>query len=326
MIAAIRFSSMGDIICTSPAVRALKRRYPDQDIVYITTEPYKQIAAAIPGVDRVEALPKRGADFRLAAEKLAANGPWSRVADLQGSPRSGKLSKMLQPADAVVDTPPRLRRTALIATRLRIGSFPPVPERMLKRVESWGVDDDGGSLELHLPDDVRTMVSTRWGSQLNGAVVLVPGARHKTKQWPPEYWIELIQRLVRHRPVVILGADGDFSFMPEAPDGVLDLTGQTAMLESAAVLELADAAITGDTGPMHLAVAMQTPLVALFGPTVREFGFYPFRHKRSVVLERKLMCRPCSSHGSSRCPLGHHRCLRDIRVDEVMAALADIEQ
>lgn len=325
-IAVLRFSSLGDVLCTGPAVRGLKRAFPDSEIVYLTTGPYRELAAALPGVDRVAVVSRRGAAFTRDLRALAGEGGWDAVADLQGSPRSRIARRALAGAREVVDKPPRLRRFALLAGRVRIGRFLPVPKRMLANLAPWGVEDDAGSLAVEIAETARDAVRERWGGWVEDAVVTVPGAKHATKCWPGSYWRDLVEALPDEIPVVALGSAGE---LPDELRGlaggrVLDLTGETSILESAAVLERARVVICGDTGPMHLAVAAGAPLVALFGPTVREFGFFPFRHTHSVVLERPLACRPCSAHGSSRCPLGHHRCLREIRPWEVLAAAAGV--
>ncbi|MCB2211316.1 glycosyltransferase family 9 protein [bacterium] len=325
-IAVIRFSSLGDIVTTGPAVRALKARFPDSNLVYVTTTPYNDLAAALPGVDEVVALRRRGEGFREDAARLVEMGPRSRVADLQGSSRSAKLVKLLDAHQVVTEKPPRLRRTLLLATRIRFGDFLAVPDRMVGRLAEWGVQGDDGSLQLDIPDEVTSEVERRWGDRVRGAVVLVTGAKHETKRWPDTYWRELLDLLPPDKPVVVLGGKGEFpaSFAGLAGERVLDLTGATGILQAAALLKLASLVISGDTGPMHLAVAAGTPLVAMYGPTVREFGFYPYKHDRSVVLERKLVCRPCSAHGSARCPLGHHKCMREITPRMVSDAAADL--
>ncbi len=325
-IAVIRFSSLGDIVTTGPAVRALKARFPDSHLVYVTTTPYKDLAAALPGVDEVAALRRRGDGFREDAARLVEMGPWSRVADLQGSSRSAKLVTLMNAQEVVTDKPPRVRRSLLLLTRIRFGQFPAVPDRMIGRLAPWGVTGDGGSLRLDIPDEVTAEVEQRWGDQVREAIVLVTGAKHETKRWPDTYWRELLDLLPLEKPVVVLGGKGEFpaSFAGLAGERVLDLTGATGILQAAAILKLASLVISGDTGPMHMAVAAGTPLVALYGPTVREFGFYPYKHDRSVVLERRLMCRPCSAHGSARCPLGHHKCMREITPRMVSDAAADL--
>jgi heptosyltransferase-2 len=96
--------------------------------------------------------------------------------------------------------------------------------------------------------------------------------------------------------------------------------GVFSLQETGALLARARVAIAGDTGVMHMATGVGTPVVALFGPTVEQFGFFPYRAP-AVVLQRDLGCRPCNAHGSAHCPLGHHRCLRDITPGEVIAAV-----
>ena len=154
-----------------------------------------------------------------------------------------------------------------------------------------------------------------------GLIALAPGAAHNTKRWPLEYWQELGRSLAATGfPVVTVGGSDDRVAgqavcdaigLPSAnAAGVFGLQGTGALLAQCRVL------ISGDTGVMHMATGVGTPVVALFGPTVRPFGFLPYTRK-AVVLERDLDCRPCTAHGSAQCPLGHHRCLRQILPAEV---------
>jgi heptosyltransferase-2 len=324
-IAVIRFSSLGDVLCTGPAVRGLHRTFPEAEIVFITNPHYRDLAAALPGVTRVAVVERRGGKFAQDKDRVVWEGPWDRVADLQGSQKSRRLAREMKPVQSVTDTPPRIRRGLLQTTRIKLGSFPSVPERMLGRMKKWGVEDDGASLRVDIPVSARGRVDDRYGDKLNGAIALVPGAKHRTKRWPERHWAELVRSLPPEEMIVVVGAEGE---MPKQMDAALkgrakrgmDLTGETTPMELASILNRASVVISGDTGPMHLAVAVQTPVVAMFGPTVREFGFYPFR-ARAEVLEQDIWCRPCSAHGGPRCPLGHHRCLEEITPEEVVMAM-----
>jgi heptosyltransferase-2 len=165
-------------------------------------------------------------------------------------------------------------------------------------------------------------------------VALAPGAAHATKRWPLDSWIRLGRRLVETgADVVVLGGPEDAEVATAvaagaraglATDGerrVASAAGKLSLQESGAVIKRAAALVSGDTGVMHMATGVGTPVVALFGPTVRQFGFFPYRAERAAVVELPLGCRPCSAHGGPRCPLGHHRCLRDISPEMVYDAL-----
>jgi len=300
----------------------VKARFPDARISFITTSPYQDLASALPGVDEVIAIRRRGKCFKQDVQKLRERRPWGRVADLQGSVRSKRLVRALGAVGVLTDRPPRIRRTILLATRIRVGQFRHVSDRQLRVLAPWNVCDDGGSLKLNVPIDTVQAVQTAHGDLINGSIVLVPGAKHATKRWPDEYWRTLTANLPIDKKLVVLGGEGEFpdSLRGEDKGRILDLTGNTNILEAAAVLQMASLVITGDTGPMHLAVAVGTPLVAMFGPTVREYGFYPYRHAQATVLEESLWCRPCSAHGSAKCPLRHHRCMGNLTPERVLAA------
>src|SRR3989475_12172688 len=153
---------------------------------------------------------------------------------------------------------------------------------------------------------------------------LAPGAAHATKRWPVAYWGGLSEQLRGdgYRPVVVGGPE-DRGLAQQLVAGgggaAASAAGEFSLQETGAMLARATVLVSGDTGVMHMATGVGTPVVALFGPTVEQFGFFPYR-ARAAVLQRDLDCRPCSAMGSARCPMGHHRCLVDISPEEVVAA------
>jgi heptosyltransferase-2 len=156
-------------------------------------------------------------------------------------------------------------------------------------------------------------------------VALIPGAAHATKRWPVRHWRRLASDLARRGyNVCVIGSSGDRILAAEiatsAGRRAASAAGDLDLQASGALIRRARAAVSGDTGPMHLATAVGTPVIALFGPTVEQFGFFPYRAE-SAVLELPLPCRPCSSKGTSQCPLGHHRCMEEIVPEDVLSRL-----
>lgn len=152
-------------------------------------------------------------------------------------------------------------------------------------------------------------------------VVLAPGSARATKRWP--YYRELATALASRIAVAVIGEERDRLFRRNenrTTFPLADLCGRLTLRESAAVIEGAAVAVVNDSAPMHLAAALDTPVVALFGPTHPRLGFAPRGGKHRVV-QLDLPCRPCSTHGGERCPLGHHRCLRDLSAVDVLSAV-----
>lgn len=155
-------------------------------------------------------------------------------------------------------------------------------------------------------------------------VALAPGSIWGTKRWPG--YAELAPMLSDVGRVVVIGAAADHAHAAAvaetmAPGRVIDATGQLSLLGSAELIGRARAIVTNDSAPLHLASAMNTPTVAIFGPTVPEFGFGPLAERSTVMGHADLACRPCDRHGPQRCPLGHWRCMREISPQQVADAL-----
>jgi len=147
-------------------------------------------------------------------------------------------------------------------------------------------------------------------------VAIAPGSVWNTKRWPEEYYAQIVKLLSeRGFGIVLVGSSKERPLCEriQSPDS-LNLAGETSFLESAAVLEKCELLICNDSGAMHIANAVKTTVAAFFGPTVRSIGYFPYRED-DIVLEVNLDCRPCSSHGGDKCPLGHHNCMKHLSVE-----------
>lgn len=317
---AIRFSSIGDILLTTPLLRALRGRYPDSRITFLTKARFVPLLADNPRVNEVLAL-EPGEPLTALAGRLGRED-YTDVLDLHGSLRT-RMLRVLVGGRWHGYRNHRLAREILIRTKRN--TYPrdlPVPERYFDAVRHLGVRPDGEPPEFWLGQAAREEAGRWLGAEAN-PVALAPGAAHNTKKWPVEYWEQLAARLTAAgREVIVVGGPEDeaiATIVARAGGGkARSAAGGFGLQGTGALLARSRLLVTGDTGVMHMATGVGIPVLALFGPTVRAFGFFPYS-SRAVVLERNLDCRPCTAWGTERCPLGHHRCLRDIGVDEVEA-------
>ncbi|HTR22106.1 MAG TPA: glycosyltransferase family 9 protein [Gemmatimonadales bacterium] len=325
----VRFSSIGDILLTTPLIRALRRRHPDAELIFVTKRAMVPLVGDNPHLTRVEAL-EPGESIRRLARRLRGLQATDAL-DLHGSLRS-RVLRVLLPGRWHGYRKRKFARGLLIATKINLHRHVvPVPERYFEAAAALDVQPDSGGPEFFVGPGARVRV-TEWlaaharpsaGQSEAPLAVLAPGAAHATKRWPLEQWGELAERLgaAGYRLVVAGGAeDRALAAAPGLADRADNSAGEFSLQETGALLARARICIAGDTGVMHMATAVGTPVVALFGPTVEAFGFFPY-HARATVLQRDLDCRPCSSMGSERCPLGHHRCLAAISAAEVVTAV-----
>jgi heptosyltransferase-2 len=158
-------------------------------------------------------------------------------------------------------------------------------------------------------------------------IVLAPGSVWATKRWP--YYAELARRVAHRFPVVVIGSKDDQEHVDTIaaavpPDRLINAVGRLSLLGSAELIGRARALVSNDSSPTHMASAMATPTIAIFGPTVPDFGFGPLAPGSAVAGHPTLDCRPCDRHGPRRCPLGHWRCMRELGVEEVERLLSSI--
>jgi len=317
----VQTAFLGDVILTTGLLDALAERHGPVDV--LVTPAALALVETHPAVRDALVFDKRGRDrgwggLRRMAARLERRG-YARCYLAQRSLRSALLARMAKIPERVgfADAAGRWlytrrvirRQTGHEAERL-LGLAELEPDRVA-RIQLGITADDRAAAYAWLADQ----------GVGDGFVAMAPGSIWATKRWGG--YPALARRL--KDPIVVLGGPGDLeaaqAVVDAAPDRVVSAAGGVSLRISAALLERAGVLVTNDSAPLHLATAVGTPVVAIFGPTVVGFGFGP-RGPRAALVERTgLECRPCSSHGPERCPLGHHRCMQEIPASAVLEAL-----
>jgi lipopolysaccharide heptosyltransferase II len=324
----IRFSSIGDIVLSTPLLRVLRARFPQAQIDYVTRTEYAELVKSNSNLNHTYAFDAAGGfDSLRDLKKKIREEKYDLIVDIHDSLRS-KYLRSLPGAKRVVVDKRVLERSMLVNLKKNIyRGIVSVVDRYIEPLRQFGIENDGKGLELHIPDEILFRVSGKIATlklnRFENVVGLCPGARHFTKRWPAERFtrvgIECAQNL--DAKVILFGGEADSHLCDQicreinekaGPERATSMCGKLTLLESAAAMEYCDIVITNDTGLMHLAAAMHKKIIAVFGSTVREFGFFPY-DKNAVVLERReLECRPCSHIGRSECPEKHFRCMTEI--------------
>lgn len=319
----IRFSSIGDIVLTTPVVRCLKQQLPGAEVHYLTKKQFRPVLAANPYIDRLWLYDH---DFKTLIPQLKSQG-FDFIADLHKNYRSAYVVRQLKSPHASF---PKLNLQKWLLVRTKIDLLPKVHivDRYFTAVASLGVKNDEQGLDHFIPQEDIISMDALPESHRQGFVAVVIGGKHNTKIFPPEKAAEVCRGL--QYPVLLLGGKEDFqrgeAITAACGDPVLNTCGHYSINQSASLLKLADAVLTNDTGLMHIAAAFGKPIVSVWGNTIPGFGMYPYMpragEEMSYLAEVKgLSCRPCSKIGFDSCPKRHFRCMQDIRVEEIIGAL-----
>jgi heptosyltransferase-2 len=334
----IRFGSIGDVVLATPLLRVLRTRFPDSQIDFLTKKECAELVRSNHNLNYTyEYDSSEGFDGLRALKKRVRDENYDLIVDIHGSLRS-RYVRALRSATRVVKVDKRIpERTALVRLKKNVYSgVVSVADRYIETLHEYGVTNDGKGLELHLTDETLFSMNGRMATyglhRFEKVFGLCPGAKHGTKQWPAERFVALGSELVQRYDgaVVLFGGNSEVELNGGVARGirkvtgdgrVIDLTGTCTLMESAAAMEYVDVVVTNDTGLMHIAAAKDKPLVALFGSTVREFGFFPVSHSATVLEVDGLGCRPCSHIGLPECPETHFRCMLDQPVESVLRAV-----
>ena len=318
----IRFSSIGDIVLTSPIVRALKQQ-TEYELHVVTKKKYEGLYSANPHVDKVHSFDKYLSEclIKLKQEKFDV------IVDLQKNLRSHKLKKRLKVKSYSF---PKLNIEKWLLVNFKINKLPNVHivDRYFKAAEPIEVVNDKKGLEYYIPKEDEIIPKNIDPRLKDGYLSFVIGGQHYTKILPPEKVASIIS--ITDLPIVLLGGADDRKRGEEiislAPDSdVINTCGELNINQSASLVKSSKVVISNDTGLMHIAAAFNKPVISIWGNTIPGFGMYPYMPENpgnSFISEvNDLRCRPCSKLGYSKCPKKHFSCMMDQDVESIVNAV-----
>lgn len=316
----IRFSSIGDVVLTTLALRCLRNAYPDAIIDFLTKREYVDLVSKHLKVSRVLVLKK---SIWETAKDVNQNN-YDCVVDLHSNLRSKALIQLLPESIKVFTyNKQTVRRTLSVWLRKDFYRGERVPEQYLQALNSLGVENDGKGLDFFIPKSEWVYRSDVPMTHRSGYAVIALGATYFTKRMPLYKWIEVCKKI--HPPIVLIGGEEEVELgeQLEASDEfkILNKCGKYSIGQSASVIDQSLFVIAQDSGMMHIAAALKKKVISIWGGTVPYLGFRPYgwNENQSVVIENKnLNCRPCSKYGRADCPKGHFKCMKDIDVDEIV--------
>lgn len=320
----IRFSSIGDIVLTSPVLRHIKCRIPGAEVHFVTKRAFAPLVASNPYVDKIHLLDNSLVTLigQLRAEKF------DHIIDLHDNLRS-LLIKWLLGAHSHTYRKNRLGRWLLVATGInRMKGH--IVDRYMQTLGRWNVGDDGKGLDFFVAPHTTVDVAQLPPAFASGFVVLVAGTMHFTKQLPLQKQIDICRHI--SWPVLILGGKKESALGEAIVEGanrpnLVNGCGSYSLSESALWIKMAKVVITNDTGLMHIAAAFEKPILATYGNSVSAFGFDPYRvPATSQIFQVDVSCRPCSKFGGATCPKGHFNCMQQIDGKAVARAANAIMQ
>jgi len=321
-ILVIRFSSIGDIVLTSPVPRCLKLQ-SGAEVHFLTKKEYAPLVANNPYVDKVFTIEDKVSEVVTALKQEN----YDFVVDLHNNIRSRSVKRKLgKPSETLNKL--NIRKWLLVNFKRNRMPDVHVAERYLVTLKKLGVKDDGKGLDFFIPPveevDVNAMPQLR-----KGYIGFAIGAQHATKRLPSEKIISLCRKM--DETIVLLGGKEDRAvaekICKELPGRVINACGKYSLLQSASLVRQAKKIITHDTGMMHVAAAFGKEIISVWGNTVPAFGMYPYRSGHGgkgagVMVEVKdLSCRPCSKIGFNKCPKGHFKCMNLIDEDVIVNAV-----
>ncbi len=317
----IRFSSIGDIVLTTPVIRCIKKQVEGSIIHYATKQQFLPVIKANPYIDKIHCLNNKLSDLvkELKAEKF------DYIIDLHHNLRTFIIKSRLKILDFSYN---KLNIEKWLLVNFRINRLPDVHivDRYLQTVSLFDVINDNKGLDYFIPEDEKPELSLLPGDFRQGYIALVIGAKHNTKKLPLNKIINLCNLLLH--PVVLLGGyeekETGEAIKNNTNTLVYNACGKISINQSAFLIQQARIVITHDTGLMHVAAAFKKKIISIWGNTVPEFGMYPYMPDPAsqIIQVKGLPCRPCSKIGYQSCPKKHFRCMNEINESEI-AVLAE---
>ena len=319
----IRFSSIGDIVLTTPVVRCIKEQVENSEVHFLTKRAYRDVIEPNTHIDRFHYY---NDNLSEVLDELKSEG-FDYIIDLHNNIRTYRIKQQLRVKSYAF---PKLNFEKWLLVNFKMNRLPHVHivDRYLQTVNHLGVKNDGKGLDYFIPADSKVDKNDLPASFSGGYIAFVIGAKHQTKMFPVSKAINIIKKA--GKPTVLLGGKEDRERGEQISDACKDLcynaAGQYNLNESASLIEQSNLVISNDTGLMHIAAALQKNIISIWGNTVPEFGMYPYvDDSKSKVFEvDDLSCRPCTKLGFDKCPKKHFNCMMQQDNDSIVESINDL--
>jgi len=332
----IRLSSIGDILLTTPVVRLLKQKYPGSKIDFVIRNEFAELLIHHPGIRQFFIFDKnRNFKTLKHIRQEIKNEQYDLIVDLHKNFRSFYLTKFSSAKRVIRYKKDVIRRFFLVKFKLNLyKEIIPIYLRYLNCLKPFQIFYDDKGLDLFFDDEIKERIFNEYAQFLKvpGSLIvgIAPGSKHATKRWTPEGFSSVINFLTdkKKAKIIIFGSQADQEIVQslkiENHQSVLDVTGKLSLLESATFMNHCELVLTNDSGLMHLASALKKKVVAIFGSTTEELGFFPYTTEHIVIQNKNLSCRPCSYIGRKKCPREHFKCMKEIEAEQVISPVEEL--
>ncbi|WP_047381228.1 glycosyltransferase family 9 protein [Cetobacterium sp. ZWU0022] len=321
----IHTAFIGDIVLSTPLIKRIKEVYPESKITYVTTPVGASILRNNEDITEIIEYDKRGthSGFKglIALGRRLRYENFNLVLTPHRYLRSSILSWLTRsPKRIGYDT---ASGAILFTDKVKYDKEKHEVEKLLSFMGEIPKNSrEDYPIELYPSKKDTEIINRIWeenGLENEDVVAIAPGSKWFTKKWPLEYFNKVIDLLIENnKKVIVIGGKDEMFLNVHTSKGVIDLRGKTTLLELAEVLRRVRVVLTNDSSPIHIASAFKnTRIIALFGPTVKEFGFFPWSENSEVLEIEGLPCRPCGIHGGNKCPKGHFKCMLEIKPEKV---------
>ena len=309
----LRFSSIGDIVLTTPVIRCLKQQHPNAEVHYFTKKKFGFLLEKNPFVDKLWLLE----DHDKQIMSLLKSENFDYIIDLHTNLRTLRIKlKLGIPAFSFE----KLNIQKFLLTNFKINRLPDIHivDRYLATVRTFGIKNDDQGLDYFIPFEDQIDKSQLPESHRENYVAYAIGGQHFTKKLPAHKMIDLCQKI--NHPIILLGGKEDFAEGETVRKAIGDALifnacGKYNFNQSASIIENARIVFTHDTGLMHAAAAFRKRVYSIWGNTVPAFGMYPYQTSFEIIENNQLNCRPCSKIGYKACPKKHFKCMNDLSFD-----------
>ena len=320
----IRFSSIGDIVLTTPVVRCIKQQMESVELHYLTKSVFKPILEHNPYIDKVHCMDD---GLNAAIEELKKE-KFDYIIDLHHNLRTLRVKRALNIMSYSFNKL-NIRKWLLVNFKINLMPDKSIVDRYFDAVRPLGVTNDTKGLDYFIPGDIKVTHNDVPMSHWAGYIGCVIGGSYNTKKLPVAQWIKLCEQI--SYPVMLLGGPEDREegnrIAAIDPVRIYNACGKFSLNESAELVRYAKVIVSNDTGLMHIAAAYKKPVISLWGNTSPLFGMFPYYGfnnlkdrvaPQSHIIENKnLSCHPCSKLGYNKCPKGHFKCMNNLNMTEI---------